>query len=242
MSTNSLTPHTDAKSIVRLEDATQFDSWSKWAINLFVHARILEDVDTAQPHYPIGGKATLVADTEWWHRLAKQQAIKVLKDDGVCRPILRIEIKYDKDDTVLTKAIFDKKEATAMKANKEAIETFNFQFQTEFTKTLNYLKGETKRTIFEAIQASLGLHYQSALQVTTYGDAMGLFLQVEKFNPSDKESRRGLLINQFWEATFQKEGANDLAVWINYITTTVNDLEQLGEKISEASRTSRLQH
>jgi hypothetical protein len=144
MSTNSLTPHSDAKSIVRLEDATQFDSWSKWAINLFVHARILEDVDTAQPHYPIGGKATLAADTEWWHRLAKQQAIKVLKDDGVCRPILRIEIKYDKDDTVLTKAVFDKKEAAAMKANKDAIDTFNFQFQTEFTRTLNYLKGENK--------------------------------------------------------------------------------------------------
>ena len=86
----------------------------------------------------------------------------------------------------------------------------------------------------ESIKASLGPHYQSALKVTTYGDAMGLYNQVEKFNPSDKEARKGLLIAQFWEAYFQKEGANDLAVWINYITTSVYDLEQLGEAISDA--------
>ena len=107
-----------------------------------------------------------------------------------------------------------------MDANKDAIATvtYNFQFQSEFTKTLEYLKSETRRTVFESIKASLGPHYQSALKVTTYGDAMGLYNQIEKFNPSDKEARKGLLIAQFWDACFQKEGANDLAVWINYIT------------------------
>ena len=59
--------------------------------------------------------------------------------------------------------------------------------------------------------------------------------------PSDKEARKGALISSFWDSSFQKEGANDLAVWINYITTTVYELELLGEVVSEASKTTRLQ-
>ena len=93
MSLNPASAFCDSKSVVRLEDATQYGPWSLWAIGLFVQGRILEDIDPSLQNYPIGGKNTIAADKEWWIRITKQQAIKILKDDGFSRPIVRIEAK-----------------------------------------------------------------------------------------------------------------------------------------------------
>jgi hypothetical protein len=42
-------------SAVRLTDATQYATWSMWAIGLFQQARLLEDIKPTMPHYPYNG-------------------------------------------------------------------------------------------------------------------------------------------------------------------------------------------
>ena len=128
MSSKPASAFCDSKPVVRLEDATQFGPWSKWAIDLFVRGRILEDVDPTQPHYPIGRKGTLVSDSEWWLRHAKQETIKLLKDDGISRPVLRVELVWDMEETTLKKPAFEAKEVIAMKANKDAIDSYKDRF------------------------------------------------------------------------------------------------------------------
>jgi hypothetical protein len=59
--------------------------------------------------------------------------------------------------------------------------------------------------------------------------------------PSDTEARKAALISKFWAASFEVEGANDVALWINYISMSVHDLGMLGETISDASKVARLQ-
>ena len=241
MSLNSATANLDFKSAIRLEDATQYIPWAKWAISLFVQARILADLPTSIPHYPLGGPATLAADLEWWTRSTKQETIKVLRDDAITRPQLRRELKCSPDETPQEKKAFAIRETAAMKDNAEAIAVYTKVYDLEFKRTMDFLKTETRRTIFASLKNSLGDHYLSALQVATYGDALSLFQEVHKFMPSDSQVRKAHLISKFWDSTFQREGSNDLAVWINYVTTAVHDLEQLGEATSDASKTSKLQ-
>ena len=179
MSTNSATANLDFKSAIRLEDATQYIPWAKWAISLFVQARILADLPTSIPHYPLGGPATLAADLEWWTRSTKQETIKVLRDDAITRPQLRRELKCGPDETPQEKKAFAiARETAAMKDNAEAIAVYTKVYDLEFKRTMDFLKTETRRTIFASLKNSLGDHYLSALQVATYGDALSLFQEV----------------------------------------------------------------
>ena len=82
-------------SAVRLTDATQYATWSMWAIGLFQQARLLEDIKPTMPHYPQGGAATMKGDDEWWARRVKEATVKSLKDDGFVRPPVREAEDFD---------------------------------------------------------------------------------------------------------------------------------------------------
>jgi hypothetical protein len=225
---------------MKLEDSSQFTLWAKWSINLFVQARILADVPLAFPQYPLLGPATLTADKEWWDRQAKSNTIKALREEQIFRPLPRVELKWDATETTLDEKTFKAKEKAAAKEYHESKAHFEKIYDLEFAKTLAFLKMETRRTVYEKLKDSLGLHFISATNVAAYGDAVGLLNEVHQFTPTDNEARKAHLISSFWDSSFQKEGTNDLAVWINYVTTAVHDLEQVGEVVSEASKTSRL--
>ena len=232
----------DSKSAIRLDDATQYLAWAKWAITIFTKTRLLEEVPLDLPNYPLDGPRTLASDKEWWERRSKQETIKTLKDDGVIRPHLRLEVKFDDapEGTVMDKKAWAKKETTAMAVNAEVLIQYVKVYDAEFLKTTAFLKEEARRNVFEALKQTLGHHYLSAIDVVKYGDALALLKEVHKFMPSDKEARKATLINQLWSSTFQQEGTNDLAVWINYLTTAVHELKLLGENTSDASKTSKL--
>jgi hypothetical protein len=225
---------------MKLEDSSQFTLWAKWSINLFVQARILADVPLAFPQYPLLGPATLTADKEWWDRQAKSNTIKALREEQIFRPLPRVELKWDATETTLDEKTFKAKEKAAAKEYHESKAHFEKIYDLEFAKMLAFLKMETRRTVYEKLKDSLGLHFISATNVAAYGDAVGLLNEVHQFTPTDNEARKAHLISSFWDSSFQKEGTNDLAVWINYVTTAVHDLEQVGEVVSEASKTSRL--
>ena len=163
MSLISANANLDIKSAIRLDDATQYVPWAIWAIDLFIQARLLEDVALTLPHYPLGGPATLDADKEWWLRHTKQETIKILRDDAIVRPHIRPPVKFDANETDLVQKVFLHREATAAKENADALAAFKKVYDQEFKKTIDYLKTEARRAIFEKLKKSLGHHYQSAM-------------------------------------------------------------------------------
>ena len=228
-------------SAVRLTDATQYATWSMWAIGLFQQARLLEDIKPTMPHYPQGGAATMKGDDEWWARRVKEATVKSLKDDGFVRPPVREAEDFDDAVTSLDKKQWQARENKKMKANGVLQADYKLAYKNEYGKFMQFLKDEQRRSIYHALKASLGEHYSSAAKVAIFGNAASLLEEVNKFMPTDSEARKATLIAKFWAATFETEGENDIAVWINYISTSVHDLEQLGESISDASKVTRLQ-
>ena len=237
----SLTSATSASATVKLIDATQYPTWSVWTIGLFQQERLLEDLKTTMPHYPLGGPAILKEDADWWARKTKEATIKTLKEDGITRPPLKEAEEFDVATTTLDKKNFEAKEKKLVKIYTASISVYQALFEAEFHKSMIFLKGEKRRYLYQLIKASLGDHYSSAIKVAAFGDPSSLLQEVQKFMPSDVEARRGALICKFWEATFEVEGENDVQVWINYISTSVHDLGLLGETISAPSMISRLQ-
>ena len=237
----SLNSAASASATVKLIDATQYPTWSVWTIGLFQQERLLEDLKTTMPHYPLGGPAILKEDADWWARKTKEATIKTLKEDGITRPPLKEAEEFDVATTTLDKKNFEAKEKKLVKIYTASISVYQALFEAEFHKSMIFLKGEKRRYLYQLIKASLGDHYSSAIKVAAFGDPSSLLQEVQKFMPSDVEARRGALICKFWEATFEVEGENDVQVWINYISTSVHDLGLLGETISAPSMISRLQ-
>ena len=114
-SATGATPH--SANAIRLSDATQHATWSVWAIGLFQQKRLLEDIKTTMPHYPLGGTATMKGDDEWWARKVKEATVKSLKDDGIVRPPNRVSEEFEDVVTTLEKKAWLAKEAKAVKIN-----------------------------------------------------------------------------------------------------------------------------
>ena len=155
----------------------------------------------------------------------------------------RNRLAEDFEDVVtsLDKKQWTAKEAKAVKINGVLQADYKLAYKNEYDKFMKFLKDEKRRTIYHALKASLGDHYLSAAKVAIFANAASLLEEVNKFMPTETEARKATLISKFWAATFESEGENDIAVWINYISTSVHDLGKLGETISDASKVSRLQ-
>ena len=143
--------------------------------------------------------------------------------------------------TTLDKRTWDSKEKKLVKEADLRIADYKLLFETEYKKSMEFLKDEKRRVLYQLIRSSLGDHYSSAAKVAEFANPSSLLQQVLKFMPADNEARRGALICKFWESKFEDEGENDIQVWINYISTSVHDLGLLGEVISETSKVARLQ-
>lgn len=91
----SLNSAASAFAAVKLIDATQYPTWSVWTVGLFQQERLLEDLLTTMPNYPLGGPAILKADKEYWARKTKEITIKTLKEDGFARPPTKIAEDHD---------------------------------------------------------------------------------------------------------------------------------------------------
>jgi hypothetical protein len=180
-------------------------------------------------------------DDEWWARKAKEATVKSLKDDGIMRPPNRVAEEFEDVVTTLEKKQWIAKEAKAVKSNGLLQADYKLAYKNEYDKFMKFLKDEKRRIIYHALKASLGDHYLSAAKVAIFANAASLLEEVNKFMPTETEARKATLISKFWAATFESEGENDIAVWINYISTSVHDLGKLGENISDASKVSRLQ-
>jgi len=195
---------------------------------------LLEDILPTMPHYPLGGADTMKGDDEWWARKAKEATVKSLKDDGIMRPPNRLAEEFEDVVTTLEKKQWIAKEAKAVKSNGLLQADYKLAYKNEYDKFMKFLKDEKRRIIYHALKASLGDHYLSAAKVAIFANAASLLEEVNKFMPTETEARKATLISKFWAATFESEGENDIAVWINYISTSVHDLGKLGENISDA--------
>ena len=83
----SLNSAASASATVKLIDATQYPTWSVWTIGLFQQERLLEDLKTTMPHYPLGGPAILKEDG-----FSDQLECYEVFDAGVAPPVLPAEV------------------------------------------------------------------------------------------------------------------------------------------------------
>jgi hypothetical protein len=150
----SLNSAASAFAAVKLIDATQYPTWSVWTIGLFQQERLLEDLQTTMPNYPLGGPAILKADKEWWARKTKEITIKTLKEDGFTRPPTKIADDHDGAVTTLDKKTWDAKEKKLAKEADVRIADYKLLFEAEYKKGMEFLKDEKRRILYQLIKSS----------------------------------------------------------------------------------------
>ena len=121
------------------------------------------------------------------------------------------------------------------KAN-EAIAVFEASKAAAEVSAEKFLKEAARGRLWCKIVASLSDFYQSAVGQVVYGDAGKLLEEIDAFMTKDQHGHKARLIVEFWAATFEVEGCNDLTKWIHYVNSTVRRLVALEETISETSK------